>query len=353
MPGHGFSVFWGSLGGKWIHLVSSIPPDGELWLIRTAVLPVVWSRSYREIPERRTGQSEPLCPFHFQGRHGREVDSKANHHFHETCGLVSLSHISDCCRSREHQFCNGQSQTSYQRNCIKNTRCNKWGNLPRNLRIVFQNCPKFEFSLVLAELSFWPHNGIQLRLFFFVCFLKKKIVKKCFQITWRHASNSLVWNASCHSDIARQDSMMAVHETTRETMCMVAHCYHSKTSWRCFLNLKRKENKAYGCDKKIKKKKRTKIKKIIRKTNWAKILKIIVNDLFSPGIPLNNGELQHVTWLQTPGILAWEWLCNLLHVFWLYNLIPVRSVLYNLKSPFHGVWGGLAKCAPPSSPQRW
>ena len=35
---------------------------------------------------------------------------------------------------------------------------------------------------------------------------------------------------------------------------MVAHCYHSKTSWRCFLNLKRKENKAYGCDKKIKKK---------------------------------------------------------------------------------------------------
>ena len=47
---------------------------------------------------------------------------------------------------------------------------------------------------------------------------------------------------------------MAVHETTRETMCMVAHCYHSKTSWRCFLNLKRKENKAYGCDKKIKKK---------------------------------------------------------------------------------------------------
>ena len=174
MPGHGFSVFWGSLGGKWIHLVSSIPPDGELWLIRTAVLPVVWSRSYREIPERRTGQSELLCLFRFQGRHGREVDSKANHHFHETCGLVSLSHISDCCRSREHQFCNGQSQTSYQRNCIKNTRCNKWGNLPRNLRIVFQNCPKFEFSLVLAELSFWPHNGIQLRLFLFVCFLKKK-----------------------------------------------------------------------------------------------------------------------------------------------------------------------------------
>ena len=75
--------------------------------------------------------------------------------------------------------------------------------------------------------------------------------------------------------------------------------------------------------------------------------------LFSPGIPSNNGEFQHVTWLQTPGILAWEWLCNLLHVFWLYNLIPVRSVLYNLKSPFHGVWGGLAKCAPPSSPQRW
>ena len=75
--------------------------------------------------------------------------------------------------------------------------------------------------------------------------------------------------------------------------------------------------------------------------------------LFSPGIPSNNGEFQHVTWLQTPGILAWEWLCNLWHVFWLYNLIPVRSVLYNLKSPFHGVWGGLAKCAPPSSPQRW
>ena len=25
------------------------------------------------------------------------------------------------------------------------------------------------------------------------------------------------------------------------------------------------------------------------------------------------------------------------------NLILVRSVLYNLKSPFHGVWGGLAK----------
>ena len=61
---------------------------------------------------------------------------------------------------------------------------------------------------------------------------------------------------------------------------MVAHCYHSKTSWRCFLNLKRKENKAYGCDKKIKKK-QIKLKKIIRrKTNWAKILKIIVNDLF-------------------------------------------------------------------------
>ena len=75
--------------------------------------------------------------------------------------------------------------------------------------------------------------------------------------------------------------------------------------------------------------------------------------LFSPGIPSNNGEFQHVTWLQTPGILAWEWLCNLLHVFWLYNLIPVQSVLYNLKSPFHGIWGGLAKCAPPSSPQRW
>ena len=36
--------------------------------------------------------------------------------------------------------------------------------------------------------------------------------------------------------------------------CMVAHCYHSKTSLRCFLNLKRKENKAHGCDKKIKKK---------------------------------------------------------------------------------------------------
>ena len=61
---------------------------------------------------------------------------------------------------------------------------------------------------------------------------------------------------------------------------MVAHCYHSKTSWRCFLNLKRKENKAYGCDNKIKKK-QLKLKKIIRrKTNWAKILKIIVNDLF-------------------------------------------------------------------------
>ena len=60
---------------------------------------------------------------------------------------------------------------------------------------------------------------------------------------------------------------------------MVAHCYHSKTSWRCFLNLKRKENKAYGCDKKIKKK-QLKLKKIIRrKTNWAKIFKII-NDLF-------------------------------------------------------------------------
>ena len=66
--------------------------------------------------------------------------------------------------------------------------------------------------------------------------------------------------------------------------------------------------------------------------------------IFSPGIPSNNGEFQHVTWLQTPGILAWEWLCNLWHVFWLYNLIPVRSVLYNLKSPFHGVWGGLARC---------
>ena len=75
--------------------------------------------------------------------------------------------------------------------------------------------------------------------------------------------------------------------------------------------------------------------------------------LFSPGIPSNNGEFQHVTWLQTPGILAWEWLCNLLHLFWLYNLIPVWSVLYNLKSPFHSVWGGLAKCAPPSSQQRW
>ena len=61
---------------------------------------------------------------------------------------------------------------------------------------------------------------------------------------------------------------------------MVAHCYHSKTSWRCFLNLKRKENKAYGCDKKIKKKE-LKLKKIIlRKTNWAKILKIIINELF-------------------------------------------------------------------------
>ena len=61
---------------------------------------------------------------------------------------------------------------------------------------------------------------------------------------------------------------------------MVAHCYHSKTSWRCFLNLKRKENKAYGCDKKIKKK-QLKLKKIIRrKTNWAKIFKIIINDLF-------------------------------------------------------------------------
>ena len=54
----------------------------------------------------------------------------------------------------------------------------------------------------------------------FVFFLKKKIVKKCFQVTWRQASNSLVWNACCHCDIARQDSSMCVHdETMRETMC--------------------------------------------------------------------------------------------------------------------------------------
>ena len=32
----------------------------------------------------------------------------------------------------------------------------------------------------------------------------------------------------------------------------------------------------------------------------------------------------------------------------LYNLIRVRSVLYNLKSPFHGVWGGLTKCVIPA-----
>ena len=30
--------------------------------------------------------------------------------------------------------------------------------------------------------------------------------------------------------------------------------------------------------------------------------------------------------------------------FGLCNLTPVRSVLYNLKSHFHGVWEGLAKC---------
>ena len=44
--------------------------------------------------------------------------------------------------------------------------------------------------------------------------------------------------------------------------------------------MNRKKNKAYGCDKKIKKKE-LKFKKITRrKTNWAKILKIIINDLF-------------------------------------------------------------------------
>ena len=127
----------------------------------------------------------------------RKSTPKRNHHFHQTCRLVFLARISDCCHSREHQFCHGESQTSYhffwhesshvtckrvdvncmswalalhknkslctkgnQRNCIENTRCNRW---------VFQNCPKLEFSLVLAELSFWPHHGILLLLFLFVC----------------------------------------------------------------------------------------------------------------------------------------------------------------------------------------
>ena len=60
---------------------------------------------------------------------------------------------------------------------------------------------------------------------------------------------------------------------------MVAHCYHSKTSWRCFLNLKRKENKVYGCDKKIKKKE-LKLKNNNKIKNWPKILKIKIDDLF-------------------------------------------------------------------------
>ena len=56
----------------------------------------------------------------------------------------------------------------------------------------------------------------------FVCFFlkEKKMVKKCFQVTWRHASNSLVRNACRHCDIAGQDSSVCVRdETMRETMC--------------------------------------------------------------------------------------------------------------------------------------
>ena len=43
----------------------------------------------------------------------RKLTPKRNHHFHQTCRLVFLARISDCCHSREHQLCHGESQTSY------------------------------------------------------------------------------------------------------------------------------------------------------------------------------------------------------------------------------------------------